>query len=102
MILVNSAKPYIASPSDLELDLIDHDVLRVWSFIILLVMMLVPEAITMVYSLYRVIMKPQTRVDIPTLLWVRNSFVHLCIFCLGQISVTTLAADFGSVQEAKW
>ena len=64
MILVNCAKPYIPSNDDSENDKIDHDVIRVWSFIILLVMMLVPEVLSMIYCLYRVIMKPQTKVEL--------------------------------------
>ena len=78
MILVNSAKPYIPSNDDSENDKIDHDVIRVWSFIILLVMMLVPEVLSMIYCLYRVIMKPQTKVELGALLWVsfclRNTY----------------------------
>ena len=76
MILVNSAKPYIPGGDDDQFDKIDHDVLRIWSFIILLIMMLVPEVLTMVYCLYRVIMKPQKLAKLSTLLWVSNSINH--------------------------
>ena len=69
MVLMNSAKPYNET-QDYPLDLLDHDIIRAWSYIIILSMLLFPEVLTMTYSFYRIVMKPESRVDISTLLLV--------------------------------
>ncbi|XP_076822110.1 chitin synthase chs-2-like [Clavelina lepadiformis] len=69
MILVNSAKPFIAKTVTSEANKIDHDVIRAWSYIIILIMLLTPEVMTMVYSLYRIVMKEKKTCEWRTLLW---------------------------------
>ena len=90
MVLINSAKPPPSKASD-ERELIDYDVIRVWSYIILLVTMLVPEVLTMVYSLYRMIMKRETIVDKKILLWVSQIYGWVFTFAEKQVSKLTIS-----------
>nr|CAB3263092.1 uncharacterized protein LOC101242576 [Phallusia mammillata] len=64
LVLGNGAKVYEGTK-----DALDHDVIRVWSYIILLCMLLAPEVLTMGYSLYRLIMKKESPLDMKTFLW---------------------------------
>ncbi|CAK8673727.1 unnamed protein product [Clavelina lepadiformis] len=68
MILVNSAKPYQQKTND-ETTALEHDVIRAWSYIIVLIMLLFPEVLTMMYSLYRIIMKKEGSCEWSTYLW---------------------------------
>jgi len=72
MVLMNSAKPYEVNAGDSRSVKRDHDIVRAWSYIIILVMLLFPEVLTMMYSLYRIIMKPERRIAITSILWVRK------------------------------
>lgn len=82
LILGNSAKVYPAEAHDTETERLEHDIIRAWSYIILLCMMLVPEVLTMGYSLYRMIMKKESPLQTSTLLWVGWVFVRnvICVF----------------------
>uniref|UniRef100_H2XWU1 Uncharacterized protein n=1 Tax=Ciona intestinalis TaxID=7719 RepID=H2XWU1_CIOIN len=71
MILVNSAKVYPGDPNDQSV-MKDHDVIRAWSFIVILLMLLLPEVLTMMYSLYRIIMKAEPDMDMNTVIWVKK------------------------------
>nr|BBB15954.1 chitin synthase [Ciona robusta] len=68
MILVNSAKVYPSELNDQSVKK-DHDVIRAWSFIVILLMLLLPEVLTMMYSLYRIIMKAEPDMDMNTVIW---------------------------------
>ena len=98
MVLVNSAKPYQPDEDASEADKLDHDVLRMWSYIVLMTMMLIPEALTVIYSLYRIIMKAEKKADMSTYLWVRilskyksqrktNLRITFTINCFGLMTV---------------
>jgi len=74
MVLANAAKRFCDPCEGSETDLRLHDVIRVWSYLILLLILLVPEVLTMGYSLYRLIMKGEKPLSMEALCWVSIYF----------------------------
>ena len=70
MVLMNSAKPYKALEADSESVKLEHDIVRAWTYIIILATLLFPEVLTMMYSFYRIVMKPESKIDLWSFLWV--------------------------------
>ena len=75
MVLMNSAKPYVAAVGDTQKILLDHDIVRAWTYMIILATLLFPEVLTIMYSFYRIVMKPETRINLSSYLWVSSSAI---------------------------
>ena len=73
---MNAAKPYDLANGDTAKARLDGDIVRAWTYIIILAMLLFPEVLTMLYSLYRIVMKAESRIDIKSVLWVRIDFLN--------------------------